>query len=73
MSFLLLCFSAFIFAQNPGEIKGKIVDAKTKEVLDNGEPKTIKLGTWDNKKIADNMAENIKNTVPHRSWKIWVE
>jgi hypothetical protein len=50
-----------------------IVDAKTKEVLDNGEPKTIKLGTWDNKKIADSMAENIKNTVPHRSWKIWVE
>jgi len=28
-----------------------IVDAKTKEVLDNGEPKTIKLGTWDNKKL----------------------
>lgn len=50
-----------------------IVDVKSKEVLDNGEPKTIKLGTWDNKKIADSMAENIKNTVPHRSWKIWVE
>ena len=50
-----------------------IVDHKSKEVIDDGSPKRLKLGQWDNKKIADNMAENIKNTVPSRSWKIWVE
>jgi len=50
-----------------------IVDAKTKEVIDDGKPKKIQLGTWNDEKIANNMAENIKNTVPHRSWKIWVE
>lgn len=50
-----------------------IINAKTKEVLDDGNPKIIKLGTWADKKIADNMAENIKASVPKRSWKIWVE
>lgn len=43
------------------------------EVLDDGKPKKIRLGQWDDKKLADNMAENIKNSVPKRSWKIWVE
>ena len=50
-----------------------IVDARTKEVFDDGSPKRVRLGQWYNKKIANNMAENIKNTVPYRSWKIWVE
>jgi hypothetical protein len=50
-----------------------IVDHKTKEVIDNGEPKRIMLGSWSEKKIADSMAENIKTSVPKRSWKIWVE
>jgi hypothetical protein len=50
-----------------------IVDHKTKEMIDDGKPKKIQLGTWNDEKIANNMAENIKNTVPHRSWKIWVE
>jgi hypothetical protein len=31
------------------------------------------LGSWSEKKIADSMAENIKTSVPKRSWKIWVE
>lgn len=30
---IVLCLPAFILAQNPGEIKGKIIDAKTKEIL----------------------------------------
>jgi len=50
-----------------------IVDSKSKEVIDNGEPKLIMLGSWSEKKIADSMAENIKTSVPKRSWKIWVE
>ena len=50
-----------------------IIDSKSKEVLDNGEPKRIMLGSWSEKKIADSMAENIKASVPPRSWKIWVE
>jgi hypothetical protein len=55
-------------------IKNKEISTKlTIPRFRNREPKKIKLGTWDNKKIADSMAENIKNTVPHRSWKIWVE
>lgn len=29
----MMCLSALMFAQNPGEIKGKIIDAKTKELL----------------------------------------
>lgn len=50
-----------------------IVDNKTKEILDDGIPKMVKLGTWPEKKMADTMAENIKLSVPKRSWKIWVE
>ena len=30
---MLLCFSTFTFAQNSGEIKGKVFDSKTKEAL----------------------------------------
>ena len=50
-----------------------IVDNKTKEILDDGEPKRIMLGRWENKKTADVMAENIKANTGKRQWKIWVE
>lgn len=50
-----------------------IVDQKTKEVLDDGQPKRVVLGSWPDKRVAEGMAENIKNGVPKRSWKIWVE
>jgi hypothetical protein len=50
-----------------------IVDNKTKEVLDDGEPKRIMLGRWSEKKIADDMADNIKANTGKRQWKIWVE
>jgi hypothetical protein len=51
----------------------QIIDSKTKEVIDNGEPKRIMLGSWSEKKIADSMAENIKANTGKRQWKIWVE
>ena len=50
-----------------------IVDGKTGEVIDDGSPKQVKLGQWESKTVAENMAENIKKTVPKRSWNIWVE
>ena len=50
-----------------------IIDSKTKEVLDDGEPKRIMLGSWSEKKLANDMAENIKANTGKRQWKIWVE
>lgn len=50
-----------------------IVDSRTNEVIDDGTPKKIRLGSWDDKKLANSMAENIKSNVPKRSWRIWVE
>ena len=50
-----------------------IVDAKTGEVIDDGQPKKIRLGQWSDKVVAENMAENIRSRYPKRTWKIWVE
>jgi hypothetical protein len=50
-----------------------IIDNKTKEVLDDGEPKRIMLGSWSEKKLANDMADNIKANTGKRQWKIWVE
>ena len=50
-----------------------IVDAKTGEVIDDGQPKKVRLGQWSSKETAENMAENIKRGMPKRNWKIWVE
>lgn len=50
-----------------------IVDHNTGEVIDDGQPKKVRLGQWPDERIAKNMAENIKTAVKKRSWKIWVE
>ena len=50
-----------------------ILDSKTGEVLDDGTPKVIVLGRWDDERIAKSFASNIKSNVPLRSWNIWVE
>jgi len=50
-----------------------IIDPKSKEVIDDGLPKKVKLGSWDNKKTADVMADNIKANTGKRQWRIWVE
>lgn len=49
------------------------LDHKTGEVIDDGQPKQIKLGSWEDEKLAKGMAENIKANVPKRSWKIFVK
>lgn len=51
----------------------QIIDPKSKEVIDDGNPKRVRLGQWSDKKIAENMAENIKSNTGKRQWKIWVE
>lgn len=50
-----------------------IIDAKTKEVIDDGTPKKVVLSRWSDESIAKIFADNIKNNVPKRSWKIWIE
>jgi hypothetical protein len=50
-----------------------IIDCKTKEVIDDGQPKKIQLTTFSQEKLANTFAENVKANVPKRSWKIWVE
>lgn len=50
-----------------------IIDYRTKEVIDDGLPKKVKLGSWSDKKMADDMAENIKANTGKRQWRIWVE
>lgn len=46
---------------------------KAGDVLDDGQPKPVKLGSWSDKAIAESMANNIKSHMPKRSWKVWVE
>ncbi len=43
------------------------------DVIDDGQPNRIRCGQWTDEKLAKNMAENIKSSVPKRTWKIWVE
>jgi hypothetical protein len=49
------------------------VHAKTGEVLDDGQPKKIKLSEWTDLKMAENFVENVKANTPRRMWKIWIE
>jgi len=46
---------------------------KAGDVIDDGKPKKIVLGRWDDKKMAEGYAANIKASVPKRSWSITVE
>lgn len=50
-----------------------IIDSKSKEVLDDGTPKRVKLSSWGDEKTAKHFAEAVKNHLPKRQWKIWVE
>ena len=50
-----------------------IIDAKTKEVLDDGQPKKIQLGKWEDESVAENFAASVKANVPKRSWNVFIE
>ena len=50
-----------------------IIDSKTKEVLDDGNPTQVQLSSWNDEKTAKHFAEAVKAHVPKRSWKIWIE
>ena len=50
-----------------------IIDNRTKEVLDDGTPKRVKLSSWEDKKTASTFAENVKAHLPKRSWRVWIE
>ena len=46
---------------------------KAGDVIDDGQPKKLRLGQWSDATLAEGMAENIRNAVPKRSWKIFIE
>jgi hypothetical protein len=49
-----------------------IIDPKTNEVIDDGQPKKIQLTTFAQEKLANTFAENVKANTQKRSWKIFV-
>ena len=50
-----------------------ILDSKTGEVIDDGSPKKVKLTECNDERVAKVFADNVKNSVPKKSWKIWIE
>jgi len=61
-----------VYGQRYNKYEG-FSDPKTKEVLDDGLPKKIKLSEWTDLNMAENFAENVKKNAPKRMWKIWIE
>jgi hypothetical protein len=46
---------------------------KAGDVIDDGQPVKIRLSAWQDEAVAKHFAENVKNSVPKRTWKIFVE
>ncbi len=46
---------------------------KAGDVIDDGQPKKITVARWADERLANNMADNIKENMPKRMWKITVE
>ncbi len=61
-----------VFAQRK-QAYAPIVDPKTAEVLDDGQPKPVKLGQWADKNIAAHFAGHITASVSPKNWKVWVK
>jgi hypothetical protein len=51
------------------------VDKKTKKetLIYDGKPETIPLGTWDNERVAEIYAENIRKNVTEETWTIKIK
>lgn len=60
-------YEPFVLAKDIKDI------GKAGDVIDDGQPKKIRLGQWSSQSVAEQMAENIKNSVPKRTWKIFIE
>lgn len=50
-----------------------IIDPKTNEIIDNGEPKEIKLWEYSDEKMAKLFASNVRASVKSWDWRIWIE
>jgi hypothetical protein len=49
---------------------------KAGDVIDDGTATVIRIGAWDDKKVAKNFAANVQESVDaikKKLWKIWVE
>jgi hypothetical protein len=46
---------------------------KTGKLVYDGKPETISLGEWKDKKVAEMMADHVRENCDKKVWKIWVE
>lgn len=50
-----------------------IIDSRTNEIIDNGEPKEIVLWQFHDEKAIKRFASNVRGNVKPYEWRIWIE